>query len=143
MRIWAVSLAIAGLVTAVITAASGLTLAQGGEAQVPIVIANDPTELKRLLADDLAAYLGKIAGAECKVMAEDEGVEAPAIWVGITQHSEPWRENAKHNYPDQTLIQICNDERLILTGTAFEDLPDDWVCPDCGVGKEMLEPEED
>lgn len=21
-------------------------------------------------------------------------------------------------------------------GTAFEDLPDDWVCPDCGVGKE-------
>ena len=28
-------------------------------------------------------------------------------------------------------------------GTAFEDLPDDWVCPDCGVGKEMFEPEED
>ena len=24
-------------------------------------------------------------------------------------------------------------------GTAFEDLPDDWVCPDCGVGKEEFE----
>jgi rubredoxin len=23
---------------------------------------------------------------------------------------------------------------------AFEDLPDDWVCPDCGVGKDMFEP---
>jgi rubredoxin len=23
-------------------------------------------------------------------------------------------------------------------GTAFEDLPDDWVCPMCGVGKEMF-----
>lgn len=20
-------------------------------------------------------------------------------------------------------------------GTAFDDLPDDWVCPECGVGK--------
>ena len=23
----------------------------------------------------------------------------------------------------------------IAPGTAFEDLPDDWVCPVCGVGK--------
>ena len=23
----------------------------------------------------------------------------------------------------------------IKPGTKFEDLPDDWVCPDCGVGK--------
>ena len=24
-------------------------------------------------------------------------------------------------------------------GTAFEDIPDDWVCPLCGVGKDMFE----
>jgi len=24
----------------------------------------------------------------------------------------------------------------IAPGTKFEDLPDDWVCPDCGVSKE-------
>ena len=24
----------------------------------------------------------------------------------------------------------------IAPGTAFEDLPDDWVCPICGVGKD-------
>ncbi len=24
----------------------------------------------------------------------------------------------------------------IAAGTAFENLPDDWVCPLCGVGKE-------
>jgi rubredoxin len=23
--------------------------------------------------------------------------------------------------------------------TPFEDLPDDWVCPECGVGKDMFE----
>ena len=26
-------------------------------------------------------------------------------------------------------------ERGIQPGTAFEDLPDDFVCPECGVGK--------
>lgn len=24
-------------------------------------------------------------------------------------------------------------------GTAFEDIPDDWVCPVCGVGKDQFE----
>jgi rubredoxin len=27
----------------------------------------------------------------------------------------------------------------IPAGTAFEDLPDDWLCPDCGLGKEEFE----
>jgi rubredoxin len=25
-------------------------------------------------------------------------------------------------------------------GTAFEDVPDSWVCPDCGAGKNEFEP---
>ncbi len=28
----------------------------------------------------------------------------------------------------------------IEPGTAFADLPGDWVCPDCGVGKEEFAP---
>lgn len=31
----------------------------------------------------------------------------------------------------------------IEPGTPFEDLPDDWRCPDCGVGKEDFRPVED
>jgi rubredoxin len=31
----------------------------------------------------------------------------------------------------------------IAPGTAFEDLPDDWECPDCGVSKADFEPLED
>jgi len=27
----------------------------------------------------------------------------------------------------------------IVLGTAFEDIPDDWVCPVCGVGKDSFE----
>jgi rubredoxin len=26
----------------------------------------------------------------------------------------------------------------IEPGTAFEELPDDWVCPECGAGKEYF-----
>ena len=28
-------------------------------------------------------------------------------------------------------------------GTAFEDIPEDWVCPLCGVSKEDFEPVEE
>ena len=27
----------------------------------------------------------------------------------------------------------------IAAGTAFEDIPDDWVCPLCGAGKDSFE----
>ena len=30
-------------------------------------------------------------------------------------------------------------EANIMPGTSFEDLPDDWECPICGVGKEEFE----
>lgn len=28
----------------------------------------------------------------------------------------------------------------IKPGTKFEDLPEDWVCPDCGLDKENFSP---
>ena len=31
----------------------------------------------------------------------------------------------------------------IEPGTAFKDIPDDWECPVCGVGKDEFEVEED
>lgn len=32
--------------------------------------------------------------------------------------------------------ELGDPEHGIAPGTAFEDIPDDWVCPLCGVGKE-------
>ena len=32
-------------------------------------------------------------------------------------------------------------EENIAPGTKFDDLPDDFVCPECGVEKNMFEPE--
>jgi rubredoxin len=34
---------------------------------------------------------------------------------------------------------VGDPDNGIAAGTAFEDLPEDWVCPDCGVEKEEFE----
>ena len=34
---------------------------------------------------------------------------------------------------------VGDDEHGIAPGTAFEELPDDWVCPLCGAGKDSFE----
>jgi len=31
----------------------------------------------------------------------------------------------------------------VAPGTPFEDIPDTWVCPECGAGKDQFEPVED
>jgi len=36
---------------------------------------------------------------------------------------------------------IGDSDNGIEADTAFEDLPDSWVCPLCGVGKDMFEKE--
>ena len=35
--------------------------------------------------------------------------------------------------------EIGDPEHGIAPGIKFEDIPDDWVCPLCGVGKEDFE----
>ena len=38
---------------------------------------------------------------------------------------------------------VGDPENDVEAGTAFEDLSDDWVCPECGAGKDEFEPIED
>ncbi len=38
--------------------------------------------------------------------------------------------------------ELGDPDNGIAPGTAFEDLPEDWVCPICGVGKEDFSAEE-
>ena len=35
---------------------------------------------------------------------------------------------------------VGDPDNGIEPGTAFEDLPEDWVCPLCGVGKDDFSP---
>ncbi len=36
--------------------------------------------------------------------------------------------------------EIGDDESGIAPGTAFDDLPDDWICPVCYVNKDQFDP---
>lgn len=37
---------------------------------------------------------------------------------------------------------VGDPDHGIPAGTSFDNLPDDWTCPVCGVGKDMFEPEQ-
>ena len=37
--------------------------------------------------------------------------------------------------------EIGDEESDISPGTPFEELPEDWVCPDCGAPKEDFSPQ--
>ena len=39
--------------------------------------------------------------------------------------------------------EVGDPDSGIKPGTSFEDIPDDWVCPVCGVNKDMFELQED
>ena len=36
--------------------------------------------------------------------------------------------------------EVGDPDSGIAPGTAFEDIPEDWKCPVCGVGKENFQP---
>jgi rubredoxin len=35
---------------------------------------------------------------------------------------------------------VGDPENGVEAGTSFKDLPEDWVCPDCGAPKDQFEP---
>ncbi len=59
-----------------------------------------------------------------------------------------FKNQTKERSMDKYICTVCeyiydpelgDPENGIAPGTSFEDLPDDWVCPLCGVGKEDFE----
>jgi flavin reductase (DIM6/NTAB) family NADH-FMN oxidoreductase RutF len=56
------------------------------------------------------------------------------------------RKEAMRNYVCEVCGYVYDPDKGdpdsgIEPGTAFEDLPDDWVCPVCGAGKDQFSPE--
>ena len=37
---------------------------------------------------------------------------------------------------------LGDPENGVATGTVWEDVPEDWVCPTCGLGKDAFYPAE-
>lgn len=72
-----------------------------------------------------------------------------ADWEGIVLKRDG-HETIKEGKMKKWKCSICgyiydpskgDPENGINPGTAFENIPDDWVCPLCGAGKDMFEAE--
>ena len=37
---------------------------------------------------------------------------------------------------------VGDEENGVAPGTAFKDIPDDWVCPVCNAGKDEFSPQD-
>ena len=102
-------------------------------------------------------FIGKI------VAAEKTGLEAPpltyeyyrTVFKGMSPENAPtYIDKSKLNHEGEEMAgkkytcSICryeydpekgDPEHGIAPGTAFEDLPEDWVCPVCGAEKDKFE----
>ena len=83
---------------------------------------------------------------------ESDFAAIPALVKSLLQlPDEPEKKNEGKNTMKKYVCGPCgyvydpaagDPDSGIAPGTAFEDLPDDWCCPVCGVSKDMFEPEE-
>ena len=74
------------------------------------------------------------------------------LMIGLVHYVESEKKTLNHtNVMKKYICTVCeyiydpeqgDPESGIEPGTAFEDIPDDWTCPLCGVGKEDFEPYE-
>ncbi len=73
--------------------------------------------------------------------------ETPARRAGRAMAEKHWRPKMKKYrcIPCGYIYdpQLGDPDSGVAPGTAFEDLPDDWQCPICFVGKDEFEPIED
>ncbi|WP_031515655.1 rubredoxin [Desulfofalx alkaliphila] len=104
-------------------------------------------------------FIGKVVNAEV-LSAEDEPITYAMYHllkkgVMINKKSDEdtnVSENVKNdNKAKKYVCSVCgyvydpeagDADSGIAPGTAFEDLPADWVCPLCGVGKDQFEADE-
>ena len=134
-----------------------------GKTQAPIVLDNTLAYLEADVIDKIdvgthTIFIGRIVDAA--TLSEESAMTyayyhevkggyspktAPTYDSSIDKKTEKKKEEVKM---DKYVCTVCgyvydpakgDPETGIAAGTAFEDLPDDWVCPICGAGKDAFE----
>lgn len=131
---------------------------------VELFIEDDKAYIRYEGAEDVYTVSGKVNGRSLdeveKVLTTDPGVdeydnpkhtsledldsvESPNEAMAETSDEE----SEKSNLPSY-VCTVCgyiydpangDPDNGVPAGTSFEDIPDDWVCPVCGVEKDMFE----
>jgi len=130
-----------------------------GETNVPIIPDNTIAYLEAKVINQLelkthTLFIGEVVAAE--VTKEGEPMTYAyyhQIKRGTTPKSAPTfiKEEKKMASLPKYKCEVCgyiydpdkgDPDSGIAPGTFFEDLPDDWVCPVCGAGKDEFEKED-
>ena len=102
----------------------------------------DAAEKVGLDPDELARHL------EGAIAAHDEGISVAEYLRSL--EGDPYDKMKSEKGSDTMDKYVCgacgyvydpevgDPDNGIAPGTAFEDLPEDWTCPLCGVGKDMF-----
>ena len=132
-----------------------------GETQAPVVIKNAGAYLEAKVIKEVdvgthTIFIGELFDAD--VLTEEECMTYDyyhKVKRGTTPKTAPsYVEEKKEAKPKMAKYEctVCGyiyDPELgdpdsgIKPGTPFEELPDDWVCPVCGAGKDEFEKIED
>ncbi len=100
-------------------------------------------------------FIGRVVDA--KVCSEDEPMTYSFyhnVKKGLSPKNAPTyikkEENKKEGKMQKYICDVCgyiydpaqgDPDSNIVPGTAFEDIPKDWVCPVCGAGKDSFSPQ--
>jgi len=139
-----------------------------GRTGIPIVLDNATSFIEAEVVEALEAethtlFIGKIIACETidgskipmtyAYYRDVKGGRTPrtaATYIANKKPTEALKQGAENMKKYKCLMcgyvydpAIGDPENGVEPGTAFEDLPDGWVCPDCGAGKGEFEPIED
>ncbi len=134
-----------------------------GKAKMPIVLDNTLACIEAKVIDKIDAgthtiFIGKVEDAE--ILSEDKSMtyeyyhkvkggfspKTAPTYSSMVDKKTKKEEEKMNKYVCKVCGYVYDPEKGdpdggIAPGTKFEDIPDEWVCPICGVGKEDFEKE--
>lgn len=87
----------------------------------------------------MRGFAGRDAGSLTRIRLQDrmraeKGAWAPACEEGGESVMKKYECPCGYVYDPE----VGDPDSGIAPGTAFEDIPEDWVCPVCGLGKDAF-----
>ena len=92
--------------------------------------------VRRRLLRQLGAVLGiGVVGTSLRIVPRRAVAEEGPLWLCTYNECDPYIYDPLKGDPEN-----INGTAPISPGTAFDDLPDSWICPACGSPKDWFIP---
>jgi len=127
----------------------GITLKNGATVQKAIQALGVPKErVKLIFVNHTGASLNQPLKEGDRVSLFPAEYPIFTDWEGSILREEHDNEMIEEGKMKEWKCSVCgyiydpsigDPDNGVKSGTAFEEIPEDWVCPTCGAGKDMFE----